>query len=122
MYFLLLWTTIVTAAVQQPVISTEPRVVRAPVSDSVTLQCAVRGLGQFVPVWRRGEEVLSAGALMVVPDPRFSLVGGGLRIERLERGDGGEYTCSIATFTSPVSLTHSLEILGRWPPRTAQTS
>ena len=122
MYFLLLWTTAVTAAVQQPVISTEPRVVRAPVSDSVTLQSAVRGLGQFVPVWRRGEEVLSAGALMVVPDPRFSLVGGGLRIERLERGDGGEYTCSIATFTSPVSLTHSLEILGRWPPRTAQTS
>ena len=96
-----------------PVITTEPRNHRAPVTDEVTLHCNPQHLGKFVVVWKHGPAVLTAGKMMVSPDPRYSLSAGyNLRINNLRPGDAGTYSCSISTYGDPVSLTHTLEILG----------
>ena len=96
-----------------PVITTESRTFRAPVSDEVTLPCTPEHLGKFVLVWKHEEEVLTAGSMMVTPESRFQLVGGyNLRIKNVNMKDKGTYTCSISTFGDPVTLAHRLEILG----------
>ena len=47
--------------------------------------------------------------------PCCSLSGGyNLRVENLQRRDEGQYTCSVSTLGSPVTLTHQLEILGKY--------
>ena len=97
-----------------PVITTEPRNHRAPVTDEVTLHCNPQHLGKFVVVWKHGPDVLTAGKMMVSPDPRYSLASGfNLRINNIRPGDAGTYSCSISTYGDPVTLTHSLEILGK---------
>jgi len=108
--------TLVTRAAcfsaRAPVITSQPRSLRAPLSDGVTLACTVEHLGALVVVWKHGEEVVTAGSMMVSPDPRYSLSGGyNLRVENLQRRDEGQYTCSVSTLGSPVTLTHQLEIL-----------
>ena len=57
-----------------PVITTESRTHRAPVSDEVTLHCNPQHLGKFVVVWKHGPDVLTAGNMMVSPDSRYSTV------------------------------------------------
>jgi len=97
---------------QSPVITSQTRTFRAPVSDEVTLPCTPEHLGKFVVVWKHGEEVLSAGAMMVTPDSRYSLVGGyNLKISSINERNSGDYSCTISTFGLPVSVTHTLEIL-----------
>lgn len=97
---------------RQPVITSQARSLRAPLSDEVTLPCTVEHLGKLVVVWKHGEEVVTAGAMMVSPDPRYSLGGGyNLRVENLRGRDEGAYTCSVSTLSGPVTLTHNLEIL-----------
>ena len=99
-----------------PVITTEARTHRAPVSDEVILQCNPQHLGKFVVVWKHGTNVLTAGNMMVSPDSRYSLSGGyNLRINNLRPGDEGTYTCSITTYGDPVTLSRTLEILGNVP-------
>ena len=101
---------------RQPVITSQARSLRAPLSDEVTLPCTVEHLGKLVVVWKHGEEVLSAGAMMVSPDPRYSLGAGyNLRVESLRGRDEGAYTCAVSTLSGPVTLTHNLEILGGTP-------
>ena len=79
----------------------------------MTLPCTVEHLGKLVVVWKHGEEVVTAGAMMVSPDPRYSLGGGySLRVENLRGRDEGAYTCSVSTLSGPVTVTHHLEILG----------
>jgi hypothetical protein len=98
--------------VRQPVITSEPDIFRAPVSDEVTLPCAPEHLGTFVLVWKHRDEVLTAGSMMVTPDTRYGLVGGyNLRIKNINMKNAGAYTCSISTFGDPVTVTHTLEIL-----------
>ena len=102
-----------TYSTSAPVITTESRTFRAPVSDEVTLPCTPEHLGKFVLVWKHEEEVLTAGSMMVTPDSRFGLVGGyNLQIKNVNTKDKGTYTCSISTFGDPVTLAHRLEILG----------
>ena len=94
-------------------ITSESRTFRAPVSDEVTLPCSPEHLGKFVLVWKHEDEVLTAGSMMVTPDTKFSLVGGyNLRIKNINNKNQGTYTCSISTFGDPVTVMHSLEILG----------
>ena len=94
-------------------IISEPKIFRAPISDEVTLPCAPEHLGKFVLVWKHEDEVLTAGSMMVTPDTRFGLVGGyNLRIKDINMKNKGTYTCSISTFGNPVTVAHSLEILG----------
>ena len=58
-------------------------------------------------------QVLTAGSMMVSPDPRYSLYSGySLRVENLRGRDEGAYTCSVSTLSGPVTVTHNLEILG----------
>lgn len=98
------------------VITSHARSLRAPLSDEVTLPCTPEHLGKFVVIWKHGTDVITAGNMMVNPDPRYSLTGGyNLRIENLKSHDKGEYTCSISTFETPVTVSHTLEILV--PPR-----
>ena len=67
--------TLVTRAAcfspRAPVITSQPRSLRAPLSDGVTLACTVEHLGALVVVWKHGEEVVTAGSMMVSPDPRY---------------------------------------------------
>merc|ERR1712110_521284 len=73
-----------------PVITTEPRNHRAPVTDEVTLHCNPQHLGKFVVVWKHGPNVLTAGKMMVSPDPRYSLSAGyNLRITNMRPEDAG---------------------------------
>ena len=96
-----------------PVITSISKSFRAPVSDEVTLPCSPEHLGKFVLVWKHEDEVITAGSMMVTPDTRFSLVGGyNLRIKNINKRNQGSYTCSISTFGDPVTVTHTLEILG----------
>lgn len=100
------------ASLVDPVITSQSRTFRAPVSDEVTLPCAPEHLGKFVLVWKHEDEVLTAGSMMVTPDTRYGLVGGyNLRIKNINMRSEGTYTCSISTFGDPVTVTHSLEIL-----------
>jgi len=94
------------------VITSQPRSLRAPLSDHVTLPCTPEHLGTFVVVWKHGDEVITAGSMMVSPDSRYSLTGGyNLRVENLRQVDQGTYTCSISTHDGPVAVSHKLEIL-----------
>ena len=96
------------------VITSQPRSLRAPLSDHVTLPRTPEHLGTFVVVWKHGDEVITAGSMMVSPDSRYSLTGGyNLRVENLRQVDQGTYTCSISTHDGPVAVSHKLEILGK---------
>ena len=70
--------TLVTRAAcfsaRAPVITSQPRSLRAPLSDGVTLACTVEHLGALVVVWKHGEEVVTAGSMMVSPDPRYRYI------------------------------------------------
>ena len=104
---------LVTCYSVTPVITSQPRSLRSPMSDQVTLPCTPEHLGKYVVVWKHGDEVITAGSMMVSPDTRFSLSGGyNLRINNLQQRDQGTYTCHISTLGNPITLTHSLEILG----------
>ena len=103
-------------SVVNPVITSQSRSLRAPVSDAIILPCTPEHLGKYVVVWKHGDEVITAGSMMVSPDTRYSLTGGyNLRLENLQQRDQGTYTCHISTLSAPVTLTHSLEILGKPP-------
>ena len=44
----------------------------------------------------------------------FSLVDHSLKIRGIQVSDGGDYTCYISTNGPPVSVTHNLQILGKY--------
>ena len=51
----------------------------------------------------------------------FSLVDHSLKIRGIQVSDGGDYTCYISTNGPPVSVTHNLQILGKYEFRTYAT-
>ena len=59
--------------------------------------------------------MLTAGDIMVKPDPRIRLVNQrfNLQIKNIQKEDGGDYTCKISVMGEPVYITHTLEILGK---------
>ena len=72
-------------------------------------------LGQRFTLLTPLSQVLTAGAMLVTPDPRYSLVGGyNLRMKNINKRNGGEYSCTISTLGLPVSVRHILEILGEF--------
>ena len=98
---------------QVPVITSQPEIFKAPIGDEVTLPCAPEHLGTFVVVWKHEDEVLTAGSTVVTPDTSFGLVDGyNLRIKNIKNKNAGKYTCTISTFGQPVTVSHSLEIVG----------
>lgn len=66
--------------------------------------------------------MLSAGRLMVVRDPRFSLHDGfSLKIANITAKDAGEYLCQIAD-TKAKDQVHSVQVLGRSSHLTMSTA
>lgn len=98
-----------------PTFLTSSQVFRVTDKDTVVLPCDVSNLGSYVRVWKKGNAVLSAGAIKVYPDPRISLIQGyNLEIKEASPQDAGDYVCQIATI-EPREITHTVEILV--PPR-----
>lgn len=65
----------------------------------------------YVVAWRRGIAILTAGAVIVSPDPRVKLINGyTLQIQNVGTQDAGDYICQIATL-EPSEITHMVEIL-----------
>ena len=65
-------------------------------------------------VWQKSNDVLTAKSIMVTPDPRFRLASKhNLEIGGIRSQDAGDYTCKISLVGETVSITHTLEILGK---------
>ncbi len=82
----------------------------------MTLPCRVKDLGPLILLWKKGDRVLTAGAIMVRRNDRFHLDKTNLRIENVQVDDRGDYVCQVETDDDePISIVHSVEILGKWP-------
>ncbi|XP_017478456.1 PREDICTED: neural cell adhesion molecule 1 [Rhagoletis zephyria] len=84
---------------------------RAVVGDTLLLPCQVENLGNFVLLWRRGSNVLTASNIMVTRDERIRLIDGyNLEISDLEPQDAGDYVCQISDKINRDQV-HTVEIL-----------
>ncbi|XP_050318083.1 hemicentin-2 [Bactrocera neohumeralis] len=84
---------------------------RAVVGDTLVLPCQVENLGNFVLLWRRGINVLTASNIMVTRDERIRLIDGyNLEISDLEPQDAGDYVCQISDKINRDQV-HTVEIL-----------
>merc|ERR550517_687175 len=99
------------------IISTSTNLTRAE-GETITLPCTVHNLGvRQQVVWRRGNQVLSAGSLLLTPDSRLSVSHppqAGLHIQGVGRGDEGEYSCQVTTVGGVKEVSHWLAV--RVPP------
>jgi hypothetical protein len=51
--------------------------------------------------------------MLVRKDGRLRLTGQyGLEIPEVEQRDGGQYSCQLDIFGNPVSITHTLHVIG----------
>lgn len=95
----------------QPKFLSRGNLYKVTTGDSVTLPCRVSNLGSFVLLWRRGNSVLTAGALKITRDKRFSLVDSyDLQISGVKTQDAGDYICQIGDQETRDQV-HTLEIL-----------
>ncbi|KAH8284326.1 hypothetical protein KR018_009356 [Drosophila ironensis] len=84
---------------------------RAVVGDTLVLPCQVENIGNFVLLWRRGTNVLTASNIMVTRDERVRLIDGyNLEISDLEPQDAGDYVCQISDKINRDQV-HTVEIL-----------
>lgn len=84
---------------------------RSVVGDTLVLPCQVEHLGNFVLLWRRGTNVLTASNIMVTRDDRVRLIDGyNLEISDLEPQDAGDYVCQISDKINRDQV-HTVEIL-----------
>ena len=68
--------------------------------------------GDYVLVWQKGDQVLTAQSMMVFPDRRFKLLPDHtLELRNINPRDGGDYSCKISVLGDPIEITHTLEIL-----------
>lgn len=69
--------------------------------------------GNYVLLWRRGINVLTASNIMVTRDERVRLIDGyNLEISDLEPQDAGDYVCQISDKINRDQV-HTVEILGK---------
>ncbi|XP_037079027.1 lachesin-like [Pollicipes pollicipes] len=94
-----------------PVFVTKPAAFSVKEGDTLDLPCQIRELGPYPVVWRKGNRVISAGAVITAIDRRFRLVRGhDLHIERVKVKDTGTFTCSVSTETI-MDVTHKVDVL-----------
>jgi len=87
-------------------------------SDTVILPCYTENLGDHKIVWRKGNDVLSAGPLLLSRDDRFHLHESDFRLELrdITPSDAGDFTCQISIASrETIELSHTVEVLV--PPR-----
>ncbi|GFS33092.1 ig-like and fibronectin type-III domain-containing protein, partial [Nephila pilipes] len=77
--------------------------------DSVLIDCVVKNLQNYTIIWRRvvpgsnKTEILSAGEVRIIPDPRFSLLHQKghetwvLQVQKAQVNDSGRYICEVNT-------------------------
>ncbi|XP_073818344.1 klingon [Musca autumnalis] len=100
-----------TVAGNQPRFLSRGHTYRAVVGDTLVLPCQVENLGNFVLLWRRGINVLTASNIMVTRDERVRLIDGyNLEISDLEPQDAGDYVCQISDKVNRDQV-HTVEIL-----------
>ena len=66
-------------------------------------------------MWRKGNEVLSAGPLLLSRDDRFHLHESDFRLELrdITPSDAGDFTCQISIASrETIELSHTVEVLG----------
>ncbi|XP_075146285.1 klingon [Haematobia irritans] len=100
-----------SVAGNQPRFLSRGHTYRAVVGDTLVLPCQVENLGNFVLLWRRGINVLTASNIMVTRDERVRLIDGyNLEISDLEPQDAGDYVCQISDKINRDQV-HTVEIL-----------
>ncbi|GFY65024.1 ig-like and fibronectin type-III domain-containing protein [Trichonephila inaurata madagascariensis] len=94
--------------------------------DSVLIDCVVKNLQNYTIIWRRvvpgsnKTEILSAGEVRIIPDPRFSLLHQKghetwvLQVQKAQVNDSGRYICEVNT--SPrMQIYRLLSVVERTP-------
>ena len=85
--------------------------------DEVVLRCSVHNMGAHQQIiWRRGFEVIAAGAVLLKIDFRYSVVLGPgssqLNIQSVALEDGGEYVCQVQTDQGMKEVKHQVIVQG----------
>ena len=64
--------------------------------------------------WTWNGRLLSAGSMKVYDDDRIEVVNDGreLIVREVTREDKGEYSCTVNLKLEPVSLSHTVQVLG----------
>ena len=75
-----------------------------------TFLCA----GTAMITWTRNGRLLSAGSMKVYEDDRIEVVDDGreLIVKEVTKEDRGEYSCTVNFKLEPVSLSHTVQVLG----------
>ena len=67
-------------------------------------------------VWRKGHQVLAAGALLIIKDDRFKLhdADNTLELSNIEPQDAGDFVCQISLAAGEtLEIAHTVEVLGK---------
>ncbi|XP_072354412.1 protein turtle homolog A-like isoform X2 [Scyliorhinus torazame] len=97
--------------------STPPRLVEILLGEPAHLRCEANGRPKPLVSWSKDEHVLPLPA----GDPdgrRYQVANGSLRIEPVDRGSAGVYTCEARSETG--AITHNTRLLVRGPPTIVQ--
>ena len=63
--------------------------------EGLSLQCALENTNKNVIIWKKGDRVLFAGSVRVRHDTRINVEKNILRIDNIETGDAGQFSCEI---------------------------
>ena len=67
-------------------------------------------------VWRKGHQVLAAGAMLIIKDDRFNLhdTDNTLELSNIEPQDAGDFVCQISLAAGEtLEIAHTVEVLGK---------
>lgn len=82
--------------------------------ETARFPCHVTNLGpRQQVVWRRSNQVLAAGAVILTPDARIKVTDGtkaSLTISSVKLSDQGEYACQVTTEQGVQEIQHTLQV------------
>jgi len=110
--------TRVTGMPAEPAFRSKPNTFRIAEGGSTMLPCFVDNLGDHTVVWRKGHQVLAAGAMLIIKDDRFKLhdTDNTLELSNIEPQDAGDFVCQISLAAGEtLEIAHTVEVLV--PPR-----
>ena len=85
--------------------------------EEVVMRCSVHNLGFHQQIiWRRGFEVVAAGAVLLKLDSQYSVVmetgSSQLNIQSVRMEDGGEFVCQVQTDQGLKEVKHQVIVQG----------